>query len=248
MKRARIRVYAELNDFLAPRVRQRELEQPFEGRPSVKDLLEALGIPHTELELILLNGQSVGFEAHVEDGDRIAAYPVFESLDVTPLLAVRPAPLRELRFLLDVHLGKLGRGLRLLGFDAAMGEIPDEALARRAAAERRVLLTRDVGLLKRGAVTHGYFVRERLLQAQLVEIVRRFDLRRQLRPFTRCLVCNSPLSPIDFEEARAHVPPRVSERHREFKRCEGCGRIYWAGTHHARLALRVAEATSPSRG
>lgn len=234
-----VRAYAELNDFLPPARRQASFEAVCSERTSVKDLLEGLGIPHTEVDLLLVNGDPAGFDRRLEDGDRVAAYPVFEALDVAGVTRVRSEPLRELRFVLDGHLGRLAAFLRLGGFDALyLRDACDAELAAVAAAERRVLLTRDVGLLKRRAVTHGYSVRSTRPAEQFDEVVRRFDLRRLVRPFTRCMRCNAALEEVPKAAVASLVPPRSFEAFDAFLRCRGCGKIYWQGSHTARL-LRI---------
>src|SRR5271157_1471134 len=161
MKQASLRFYAELNDFLPPERRATDIPCPFHVSPAVRDLIESLGVPHTEVDLILANGESVDFDYPVRDGDRISVYPVFESLDIAPLARVRPEPLRHPRFVVDVHLGRLAASLRMLGFDALYrNDASDEELARTSSEQERILLTRDRGLLKRSAVTRGYYVRE----------------------------------------------------------------------------------------
>jgi uncharacterized protein with PIN domain len=237
-----VRFYAELNDFFPPERRQVPFRHFFFGRPTVKDLIEGLGVPHTEVDLILVNGDSVDFGYHVEDGDFISVYPVFESLDISPVSRVRPEPLRRPRFVLDGHLGRLAAYLRLLGFDAYYEpNLPDETLARISSQERRILLTRDRGLLKRSQVTHGYLVRESEPREQLAEVVRRFDLWGAARPFTRCLRCNGELAAVAKVEVEEGLPPKVRERFSEFSRCSGCGRVYWKGSHYERLACLIRE-------
>ncbi len=159
MPRATLRFYAELNDFLPAEDRHQPVERPVHGRPSIKDLIEAAGVPHTEVDLVLVNGESVDFAYPVRDGDRISVYPVFESMDIAAVTRVRPEPLRELRFVLDVHLGRLAAYLRLAWFDAFYRNDVDDAELARIAAGGRVLLTRDQGLLKRRAVQRGYWLR-----------------------------------------------------------------------------------------
>ena len=159
--RASLRFYAELNDHLLPNQRFRTIEREFFVPASVKDLIESLGVPHTEVDLVLVNGESADFARLIRDGDRVAVYPVFESLDIRPELRLRPEPLRETKFVLDVHLGRLAAYLRMLGFDTVYGNIgSDQELARISSEQHRILLTRDRGLLKRSAVTHGYWLRE----------------------------------------------------------------------------------------
>mgnify|MGYP001084246786 CR=1 FL=1 len=242
MKQATFRFYAELNDFLPPQKRQVAFSHPFEGRPSVKDLIEALGVPHTEVDLILANGESVDFSYIVQDGDRISVYPVFEAFDITPILRVRPKPLRVVRFVLDTHLGRLAAYLRLLGFDTLYrNDYGDEELARTSREERRILLTRDRGLLKRSMVTHGYCVRETDPRRQVLEVVRHFDLWRQVEPFRRCLRCNGLLEAVAKEEIADRLPPRTRQHYDEFFICRTCGRVYWKGPHVERMTGLVRD-------
>ncbi len=244
MSTATYRFYAELNDFLPPSRRGVAFELTFSGRPSVKDAIESLGVPHAEVDLVLIDGESVDFSAHVGDGSRVSVFPVFEAIDIAPIARVRPAPLRETRFVLDVHLGRLAAYLRMTGFDASWrNDRSDAELARISQAERRILLTRDRDLLKRSAVTHGYWMREVQPQRQLAEALRRFDLFRSIAPFTRCLRCNVPLRDVDPGRVADRLPPKVRERQRELRTCVCCDRIYWRGTHHQRMTELIAEAS-----
>jgi uncharacterized protein with PIN domain len=241
--RAELRFYAELRDFLAPALRSGRVEHTFALPRSVKDAIESLGVPHTEVDLILANGASVDFGYRLADGDRIAVYPVFESFDVGPLVRLRPEPLRDLRFVLDGHLGKLARRLRLLGFDCAYArDVDDEELVRVSLGEGRVILTRDLFLLKRAAVTHGYYVRSDDPRQQVGEVVRRFQLADRAAPFTRCMACNGTLAPIAKGEIEHRLPPRTREHYDDFRTCASCGRDFWRGAHHGRLERFVAEA------
>ncbi len=236
MPRATFRFYAELNDFLAPERRARPFPHAFLDAAPVKDMIESFGVPHTEVDLILANGESVDFRYVVRDGDLISVYPMFEALDITPEIKVRPAPLRNPRFVLDTHLGRLARYLRMMGFDTLYDtHAADAELARISYDEHRILLTRDVGLLKRGMVTHGYFVRETAPRRQLQEIVSRFELEHAARPFTRCMVCNAALEPAAAQQVAGRVPPRALELYNEFLACPGCGRVYWKGGHYRRM-------------
>lgn len=239
---AHFRFYAELNDHLPPEQRYRSVEKSFFVPGTVKDMIESFGVPHTEVDLILANGDSVDFAYRVQDGDRISVYPVFESLEITNALRVRPRPLRDLRFVLDVHLGKLAAYLRMLGFDTAYRSCSsDMELVQISAGERRVLLTRDRGLLKHSAVTHGYWVRETDSRRQAAEIVDRFDLVGSLRPFTRCMACNAELRPVSKEEVRSRVAPRSADLYDDFQECPQCRRVYWKGSHYARMQRWVEE-------
>lgn len=240
--RACFRFYAELNDHLAPEQQYQTLEKTFFTPSTVKDMIESFGVPHSEIDLILANGQSVDFSYLVQPGDRIAVYPTFESFDVAPEQRLRPQPLRHPKFILDVHLGKLAAYLRMLGFDAEYGRsFTDAELVQICARQHRILLTRDRGLLKHSAVTHGYWVRETNSRRQIAEVMDRFHLVGAIRPFTRCMACNGVLEPISKEQARKTVPGRLLERHNEFRRCEQCGRIYWKGSHYARMRRWIEE-------
>jgi uncharacterized protein with PIN domain len=235
-KQAYFRFYAELNDFLPEGKRYRTFAQPFTDRNSVKDMIESLGVPHTEVDLVLVNGESVDFSRLVEDGDRISVYPMFESLDISSVTRLRPQPLREPRFVLDVHLGKLARYLRMLGFDSLYrNDYTDAELARLSVEERRILLTRDPGLLKRSVITHGYCLRSPQPLEQVKEVVRRFNLAQAAVPFSRCIHCNERLRPTSLEAVYHQVPPAARELHDQFFHCPGCGRVYWKGSHYTRM-------------
>jgi uncharacterized protein with PIN domain len=248
VKRITIRVYGPLNDFIARARRHVAWTHAFEGGASVKDVIEGAGVPHPEIDLIVVNGASVPFEYAVQDGDRIAVYPRFEAIDVGAITRVRAAPPAALRFVLDVHLGTLARYLRLAGLDTAYGrDTSDDELAATAAREGRVLLTRDHGLLKRSIVVRGYFVRATTPYDQFVEVLDRFG-PLPLVPFSRCLSCNVELREVPKSAVDARLPPEVRGAFDEFHACEACGRVYWRGSHWTRLSqmleAAVREATS----
>lgn len=236
MKKVFLRFYAELNDFLPPERRMVSFPYLFHVAAPVREVIESAGVPHTEVDLILVNGRSVDFSHMVEDGDRISVYPVFESMDITPVLQVRPRPLRQPRFVLDVHLGRLAAYLRMMGFDALYrNSYTDRELAGISSSEDRILLTRDLGLLKRAVVTRGYFVRETSPRRQLQEVLRRFDLFALAAPFARCIVCNGLLRPVEKEAVKDALPPRIIETQAGFLRCESCARVFWKGSHYDRM-------------
>lgn len=242
---AEFRFYAELNDFLSLEAHVGRVVRTFDESPSVKDQIEACGIPHTEVDLILANGVSVGFDHRLADGDRISVYPVFESFDVSAVTKVRPTPLRVTRFVVDVNLGKLAKYLRLLGFDTCNdGRLDDADLVEISVVERRILLTKDRGLLKRAAVTHGYLVREVKPKDQIVEVVRRFDLAGSITPFARCVECNGVIKPVPKDQILHLLEPLTKRYFDEFRSCPGCGRVFWRGSHYERLAGLVDEIVS----
>ena len=235
-----VRAYAELNDFVEPEWRGQTVRRPFRSHQTVKDVLEAMGIPHTEVDLILVNDSPQGFSHRPGAGDRIAAYPMFEALDIAPTSHLRPVPLRNPRFVVDVNLGRLARLLRVLGFDVWWSnDADDPTLADVSMGQQRILLTRDRGLLKRRAITHGLFVHSQQPEEQTLEVVRRLDLRQRLAPFTRCIRCNGTLAAVPKDEVIDQLEPLTARYYQEFSRCAGCGRIYWPGSHHARLVSLV---------
>jgi uncharacterized protein with PIN domain len=236
MAKADFRFYEELNDYLPSGRRKKRFGHVFDGTPAVKDVIESLGVPHTEIDLILVDGRSVTFARRLRGGEHVAVYPVFERLDITPVHRLRPKPLRRSRFVADVHLGRLARYLRLLGFDTVYRrDLDDPALVRISVRERRILLTRDVGLLKHGAVTRGHRLRSTDPEQQVREVIEAFDLRRAVEPFSRCMSCNAPLRAIPRSRVEGRVPPDVFRRFRRFAVCRECGRFYWRGTHFRRL-------------
>ncbi|BBY07076.1 Mut7-C RNAse domain-containing protein [Mycobacterium noviomagense] len=235
-----VRAYAELNDFLGPDPRAMTMRRPFRSHQTVKDVLEAMGIPHTEVDLILVNGEPVDFAHRPMTGDRIAAYPMFEALDIAATTRLRPVPLREPRFVVDVNLGRLARLLRVLGFDVWWSsDADDQSLADISLAQQRILLTRDRGLLKRRAITHGLFIRADDPEEQILEVIRRLDLRQRLAPLTRCVRCNGKLASVTKDEVIGQLEPLTRRYYDEFSRCTDCGQIYWAGSHYARLLTLV---------
>ena len=235
-----LRFYEELNDFLPEALRKQSFAYPVKPTQSIKHLIENLGVPHTEVEIILANGRSVAFDYLPADGDRISVYPLFERFDVTPLLRLRPAPLRHPRFLADAHLGKLARHLRLLGFDTLFfNDVGDDRLTAISREEKRILLSRDRNLLMRRELTHGCFIHAQNPEAQLRELFHRLDLFRSVAPFTRCMLCNGPLLAVDMNSVLSLVPKRVAEFYTEFWRCGDCAKIYWKGSHYRQLTAFI---------
>ena len=227
-----LRFYEELNDFLPARRRKVSFEVALPQPTTVKDLAESCGVPHTEIDLILLNGKSVAFDQPVAHGDHISIYPVFESLDITNAVRLQARPLRHLFFVADRHLGNLSKKLRLLGFDVLFDkEWTNKDLIERMINEHRVILTTDRRLLMRKIVTRGYCVRSSHPKSQVLEVIRRFDLVDAIAPFSRCVACNGPTVSIAKEEIENLLPARTKYFCHEFTRCDWCGKIYWKGSH-----------------
>lgn len=236
------RFYEELNDFLPPAARKRTVHYRFRGDATVKNVIEALGVPHTQVDLILVDGASVRFSHRLHGGERVSVYPTFERFDITPLIRLRPAPLRIPKFIVDVHLGTLARYLRLLGFDTAYDrQSEDRTLVRLSVAERRILLTRDVALLKHKVLTHACFVHDSQPEQQLREVVTALDLTGKMKPFSRCMACNGKLRKVARRNIAGLVSAGVLATTQRFARCNGCGRVYWSGSHAQSLSRIVAD-------
>jgi uncharacterized protein len=243
VRSASVRFYGSLNDFLPARRRQATLVCVLDGSPSVKDLVEALGVPHPEIDLLIVDGRSVDFSYRLRDGDRVAVYPLIRAFDVGDTKRLGPPPQPEPRFVADVHLGRLTAYLRLAGFDTKYrNDYPDDEIVAISASEDRALLTRDVGVLKHGIVMRGYFLRETQPARQLVEVLRHFDLVSGAAPFTRCLRCNSRLHGVAKDRVEHLLPARTRECYPTFSRCPTCSRIYWEGSHHSRMSLFIETA------
>lgn len=241
MNTASFRFYGPLNDFLPKARRQVRFNHAFNADQSIKHLLEALGVPHTEVDLILVNGVSVDFSYLPRQNDRISVYPRFKTIDISSLTRVRPQPPQNVAFVVDNHLGRLAAYLRMLGFDTLyQNDYQDGELTRLANQQERILLTRDRGLLKRKAIAHGYWVREKDPRRQLVEVMRRFDLFNKLAPFTRCLRCNGRLQPIPKQAILDRLQPKTIRYYHQFAICKACDQIYWQGSHWERMQRFIA--------
>ena len=223
-----VRAYAELTDLLGAT----SVEAPVGEPRSVKDLVESVGVPHPEIDLLLVDDEPVGFDHLVRGGERVAVYPPMRSLRPEPGSTLWPTPPEPRRFVVDVHLGTLARRLRLLGFDSWYArDADDDRLARIAVDEDRILLTRDRGLLMRRAIVHGYCPRSDDPQTQALEVSERYGLSARARPLTRCVNCNGRLEPVDREEVLHLLPPRTRREFDRFAQCGDCGQVYWPGSH-----------------
>lgn len=231
MIRVRIALTGELAAVLPGRpsgaaaTRVRTLPAP----TSVKDALEALGLPHVEIGRVTLDGREATLDHRVDDGVMLAA------------AAVVPSPLADPRFLCDEHLGKLARLLRIMGFDAVDAAAPTEpAVARQAVRERRVLLSRGRAILKRREIARGMLILPDRVDDQAVAVLRRFVLADRVAPYSRCARCNGRVAPVAKAMVAAAIPPRTAAWRDEYYRCEACGHLYWEGTHVERLRARIA--------
>lgn len=249
MATATFRFYEELNDFLPRERRRNTFTVPCARAATTKHMIEALGVPHTEVELILVNGESSGLDRMLLEGDRVAVYPKFETVDVSPLLQIRDKPLRRLRFVADAHLGGLARLLRIAGFDTLYDNaFQDDEIVAIALEQGRVVLTRDRELLKRRTVTHGCYLHAIKPAAQFRELYGRLDLAALAQPFTLCLYCNLLLRLVPKAEVFALLPESVRSGQDDFNTCDSCGRVFWKGSHHKRMAAMLDAAPGNGGG
>jgi uncharacterized protein with PIN domain/sulfur carrier protein ThiS len=240
---ATFRFYGNLNDFLPRERRQHEIATPCARMATTKHMIEALGVPHTEVELVLVNGEVAGLDLLLEEGDRVTVYPRFTHLDVADLAPAPSLPPRRLRFVADAHLGGLARLLRMAGFDTIYdNDLRNDQVEALAVEEERVVLTRDRELLKRRTIAYGCYVRALKAQAQLREVFERLGLAERARPFTRCLHDNAPLRNVGKAEVLERLPPQVAASQEEFSTCDVCGRVYWKGSHWERMSGMLEQA------
>ena len=242
MRTIYIRFYEELNDFLPAEKKKLRFPHTVQGRDSIKDLIESMGVPHTEIDLILVNTRSVGFDYIVNDKDDISVYPVFESFDIKEIQHLRPQPLREPKFILDVQLGLLAKYLRILGFDVLYKNnyLKNEIITF-SISQKRTILTKDRNLLKRNDVTHGYWIRNQKVVEQVKEVTKRFDLNNLIQPFSRCIICNELLKKTEKKEIVNRLEENTRDLFDEFFICPSCKRIYWKGSHHMSMEKIINE-------
>jgi hypothetical protein len=235
------RFYAELNFFVAPRYRQNMFEHACSQDASVKHMIEVFGVPHTEVALILINGESVDFTYRLREQDRVSVYPRFASLDFGMTLARKLQPPGPAAFVADAHLGRLARDLRMLGFDVLYrNDFSDDEIVSLAVQDERIVLTRDRDLLMRKPVKRGCYLYSIESDTQLLEVLRRYQLAEKAKPLSRCLDCNGLLESVSKEAVAQHLPARSAAFQNDFRRCKACGHVYWEGSHVARMRQRIA--------
>ncbi|MFD2512344.1 Mut7-C RNAse domain-containing protein [Pontibacter locisalis] len=238
---ASFRFYGALNDFLRSRERGKELEYTFNSAPAVKDAIEAIGIPHPEVQAILVNEKPVGFSQPLLAGDRVEVYPYSSTMNWPADYALVTTCRKSNRFVLDVHLGTLAKSLRMLGFDCYYRrDLSDKRIAEIAQEEQRIVLTRDVGLLKQKTIERGYWLRSQQTEEQLNEVMQRYNLLDELDPLTRCLVCNTFIKQVEKQEILNKVPPKTRLYFEEFYQCPSCEKVYWKGSHYERMLQYIA--------
>lgn len=238
---ARFLFHGRLRRLLAPADPDGVHRYRFTGAPAIKDAIEALGVPHTEVDLIIADGRAVGFDYRLQGEQQIEVAPCGVLPDTGPLLHLSPPVPENPAFIIDVHLGKLARRLRILGFDCRYrNDYSDSRLIELALAEGLIILTRDRGILKWARVRQGYLVGSCHVEEQVCEVLERYLLYGRLRPFCRCPQCNGLLEDVDKESIRHRLLPDTARYYQHFQRCGCCERLYWQGSHYATIVRWVA--------
>ncbi len=236
--RVRLKFHDDLTFFLRPKTRSEVIERNLGEKTSVKDVIESCGVPHPEVDLILVNREPADFSYPIVKDADIDLYPVQSECLVFEGKRLQVRSIK--RFVADGHLGTLARNLRLLGFDVAYDrQAQDRQLLNMMEREDRALLTRDRRLLMHAIVRHGYCPRSQNADDQTIEVIRRFRLFDSITPFTRCLRCNAPLQKVVKADVIEKLEPLTKIYYEEFRRCTGCGQIYWAGSHFSKLRRRL---------
>jgi len=245
--KVRLRFHGDLSVFLGSKAGDAVIERRLAEKTSIKDVIESCGIPHPEVDLILVDEQTVGFDHTLANDTKVEVFPVQNR--GTGRTEIRLQIIGIVKFVADGHLGGLTRNLRLLGFDVAYRQNADDRqLLEVMVRENRALLTRDRRLLMHAIVQHGYWPRSQNADEQTIEVVRRFDLSELIAPFTRCLRCNAMLEVVAKADIIGKLEPLTKIHYHQFRRCPDCKQIYWSGSHFPKLQKRVEEIRSRARG
>ena len=245
MPEVMVTVLGELHKLLSKHSRFARLEIEFSGRQSIKHIVESIGIPHTEIGLLTLNGQFTNFSYLVKDKDEVIVHPARPDIDRYSGMFNDGRLVIEPNFILDNHLGKLATYLRILGFDAMYDkDYQDDDLENDAVKFNRILLTRDRQLLMRKNIRFGYLVRSLEPEVQTREVIQRFELTGIIKPFNRCLRCNQKLIIVEKEDILQRLEPKTKKYFHNFRICTECERVYWKGSHYDRMEERIAEIIS----
>jgi len=232
MLKVTFRFYEELNDFLPKYRRKADFEAMFKGKRSIKDMIESFGVPHTEVDLILVDGKSVDFNYILQDKDRVSVYPVFEFLNITKVTHLRKIPLRRNKFIADINLGNIVKYMRALGFDLFYDSLlSTREIIEISKRENRIILTKDSKLLKFKDVSHGIYIHTGTTIEQIRRILNYLDIKDDIKPFSRCLQCNTLLDVVPKDKILDRIPPMTKEFCDKYVQCRSCDKIYWEGTH-----------------
>jgi len=240
--KVQFRAYAELNDFLRLDRRQIAFDYFYHGPVTIKEAIENQGIPHSSVELVLVNGEPVDFNFHLSENNFISLYPVFELLDISTLTKIRTGTLRNIRFIVDAHLGKLAKNLRIMGFDTLYrNNYADNQIRLIGRLQERIILTKDKGLLMAKNVARGYYVRSVKAKEQTTEVVRKFDLYSKTDSLSRCLICNHKLVEISAAAIPGEILLNLAKGFDFFYKCRHCHKFFWKGLHYKNMAESIQQ-------
>lgn len=240
LHKVQIKLHGSLKDFLPENSNKGIIVAGFDGSPAVKDTIESVGIPHAEIGRIEVNGLPFPYSFRIHENDEISVYPVEWKKSNDKELPLQPKIPESLRFVLDVHLGKLARELRLLGFDSQYkNDLSDEQIIEIGVSGKRIFLTRDVGILKNSKVEYGHWMRSTEMIPQVKEVMEVFGLRNRIQPFSICLKCNGRLLSVEKESVSDELPAKVRENQLQIFQCEKCRQLFWKGTHYDHMINRI---------
>ncbi len=232
MPKVALRFYSELNDLLPDHRKNTDFEAEFKDKRSVKDIIEAFGVPHTEVDIIIANGESIDFKYILQGGDQISVYPAFEKPNIQNILHLCPAPPFKTRFIVDINLGDIVKLMRVLGFDVYYDQdLSNQNIIELSKKDDRIIITKSRKLLKFKDVAYGLLLHSGTTEAQIKDIIYRLEIKDKVRPFSRCLRCNGILSSVPKEEIEDRIPPKTRSFCDQYSHCESCNKIYWEGTH-----------------
>lgn len=238
--------HGNLKTLLPPRKRMAtSVDYLLTRRASIKDIIESLRIPHSEIGHIMRQGEELSFSTIPATHERIDIHPIRAPFDVRIPTRLRPEPFDDVRFLVDINVGKLTSLLRMAGFDtASTAGLSSQEIAEKAIREQRILLSRNRDLLKLRAIVFAHLVRTQQPLKQLSEVLHLYGLTQDVHPFSRCLRCNILLEPVNKAEIMARLEPLTKQYYDRFYRCSACDRIYWRGSHHEHMLEVITAAVS----
>lgn len=241
MPRLKINFPDEFNIFRRKKNKWPEIIYPLEQKTSIKHIIESLGVPHTEIGKIIAEDNEVNFNYIPVNSQKVTLLPIIPPFDVTKPSLLRPEPLQQISFVVDVNVGKLALLLRMLGLDAEYSpKFLDKDIL--SFCEKRIVLSKDIGLLECKQIIFGRHVRSVYPDDQLVEIIKFFGINGPFKFFTRCLRCNKKLVPVNKKDILHRLEPKTKKYFDRFKICPQCRRIYWQGSHHEKMKIRLRKA------
>ena len=230
----------EFNSFKRRKNKDQEIIYPLERKTSIKNIIESLGVPHTEIGKIVVEDKDVDFNYIPANSQKITVLPIIPPFDVTRPSLLRPEPLQKIRFVVDVNVGKLARLLRMLGLDAEYSpKFLDKDILFFSKTEKRIVLSKDIGLLECRQIIFGRHVQSIYPDDQLVEIIGFFGINGPFDFFSRCLRCNNKLSLVNTKDILHRLEPKTQKYFNRFKICPRCNRIYWRGSHYEKMKSRL---------